>query len=287
MIYRGICKRHLKNIMLSGWSGAIMRTQSSRLFFPNPDQKPVCSRGASFAREIQESLRSFVGRTHYPCIPAQTSLAQGDYLLGIYSGLGTGKFTQELGDDLLHFRETQKKSGSLFTSFIAVFPNLPSSFDKQSHQDEEVFEKALWRELSYLSSLPEAGQNWDPNFSSDPDSKNFCFSFGGDAFFVVGMHPHSSRLSRQFTYPTLIFNLYSQFKELAERGQYQPLIKANRKRDLKFQGSVNPMVEKYADDWEPIQFSGKENSADWKCPFHFGLKPNETVSHEPTLKDQE
>ena len=42
----------------------------------------------------------------------------------------------------------------------------------------------------------------------------------------------------------------------------------NRKRDLAFQGSVNPMVEKYAEKWESVQFSGKNNPPEWKCPFH-------------------
>ena len=51
------------------------------------------------------------------------------------------------------------------------------------------------------------------------------------------------------------------------------MVKTIRKRELEFQGSVNPMVEKHSETWEAIQFSGNNNSDNWKCPFQHGLKP--------------
>ena len=81
----------------------------------------------------------------------------------------------------------------------------------------------------------------------------------------MGLHPRSSRLSRRFPYPAVVFNLYEQFEALG--AAYEPMVELIRRRDRRFQGSVNPTVERWADKWESIQFSGRENPPDWKCPF--------------------
>jgi len=103
----------------------------------------------------------------------------------------------------------------------------------------------MWRELSQLSASTAEASRWDPKFSSDPTEKNFCFSFEGDAFFIVGMHRRSSRLGRRFPYPTLVLNLYEQFVALG--AAYKPMVKVIRQRDCLFQGNVNPTVERWAD----------------------------------------
>lgn len=95
---------------------------------------------------------------------------------------------------------------------------------------------------------------------------------------MVGLHPKSSRKARRFTIPALIFNLYDQFEQLDEETEFYPMVKTNRKRDIAFQGSVNPMVERYAEEWESIQFSGKDNPPEWKCPFKRGGGPAESSS---------
>jgi FPC/CPF motif-containing protein YcgG len=141
-------------------------------------------------------------------------------------------------------------------------------FDDAVPLTEEEFESVMWKELSHLSASPAEASRWDPRFSSDPADKNFCFSFGGDAFFLVGMHPRSSRLARRFPFPTVVFNLFDQFEALGSA--YEPMVKLNRRRDRLFQGSVNPTVERWADKWESIQYSGRDNPPDWECPFRRG-----------------
>lgn len=54
----------------------------------------------------------------------------------------------------------------------------------------------------------------DRRVSSDPDDPHFSLSFGGEAFFVVGLHPNASRPARRFSRPAMIFNLHDQFEEL-------------------------------------------------------------------------
>jgi FPC/CPF motif-containing protein YcgG len=214
-------------------------------------------------KEFESDISSLVFSNNYPCIAALKTLSTGQYHTGVFGTLGEGDHSARLATALLELRDEQKKTGSLELSYFAVFPDL-------TEMDEEEFERRLWRELSLMTQVPDIDKTWDPAFSDNPEDKNFCFSLGGTAFFVVGMHANSSRISRRLRYPTLVFNVYEQFKELDRRNRYQPMIQANRKRDIQFQGDVNPMSEKYNDTWESIQFSGRNNSADWKCPFHKG-----------------
>ena len=216
--------------------------------------------------QVESTFKQWFDPKVYPCIPAVQSMTKHEYLVGLYDDLGEGKHSAELARDLLFFRERQKRSKSLYLSFWALYT-------PRETWSEEEFEARMWRELSYVSSREVPGTPWDPLFSADPADPRFCFSLGGDAFFIVGVHPTSSRLARRFAYPGIIFNLYDQFEELDRRGQYTAIVKKNRERDVKFQGSVNPMIEKYADRWESIQFSGRNNSPEWKCPFQHGLKP--------------
>jgi FPC/CPF motif-containing protein YcgG len=166
----------------------------------------------------------------------------------------------------LAFRDEYNKTKTPYLSFFAVFEG-PSEYSEQE------FEDRLWKELSYLSSVEGLSKDWDPFFSRNPEDKNFCFSLDGTAFFVVGLHPNSSRKSHRFPKATLIFNVYEQFRELQKTDRYEPMVKQNRRRDVQFQGTSNPMAEMHGDDWESIQFSGKNNPPEWKCPFHHGLKP--------------
>jgi FPC/CPF motif-containing protein YcgG len=205
-------------------------------------------------------IKELISKRNYPCIAAIQSMRQGEYRIGIYEKFGTGASAEALAKDLIAFRNLQKQTQSIFLSFWAVFVD-------STVQDDDDFEASFWQELSALSTKDNPETGWDKNFSKNPHDKNFCFSFDGDAFFLVGMHANSSRLGRRFPYPAIVFNLYEQFEELDRRGEYHPMIKTNRQRDIKFQGNVNPMVEQYSDVWEAIQFSGRKNPPNWKCPF--------------------
>jgi FPC/CPF motif-containing protein YcgG len=82
------------------------------------------------------------------------------------------------------------------------------------------------------------------------------------------MHKKSSRLSRQFEKPMLIFNLHRQFDELRASGQYTRLRDTIRTRDRKLQGDNNPMLADFGENSEARQYSGRQVGPEWKCPFH-------------------
>lgn len=209
---------------------------------------------------IQNSMDELIHQKNYPCVPALLSLQQGEYQVGVYSKFGTGHSAERMHQELIAFKNRQQQSKSLYLSYWAVF-------EEDFQGGESAFEDLFWEELSHLCAK-EQEKDWDPQFSSDPKDPKFCISLAGSAYFVVGLHSQSSRRARKFPYPAIVFNLYEQFEELDRLGKYQSIVKNNRKREMLFQGSLNPMVEKYGDKWESIQFSGKENSSEWKCPFH-------------------
>ena len=263
--------------------------ETQRVFNPSPHLfrptdigveplSPIAThRDLQTAGAVGSYLSSLITQKNYPCVAAVQALFKKDYRIGIYGELGRGSRNRELGQDLMYFLHEQRRTHSEYLSLVAVFPeiSLPEAAGESPTDPETNFENKLWRELSFLTSQPEANDMvWDPDFSSDPRSPRFCFSWGGKAFFVVGIHGQSSRVARRFPFPALVFNVYDQFKQLAEDGRYAPMVKTNRRRDVAFQGSVNPMVEKYGETWEAIQFSGKENSSEWRCPFHHGLSPS-------------
>lgn len=179
-------------------------------------------------------------------------------MVDLVEDFGTGYAAKTIAHGLTQFRERQKRTGEPFLSYWAVWnPIQPMT--------EEEHEKKFWHELSVLAT--HSKKDWDPLFSPDPLSKRFCFSFDGEAFFVVGLHSQSSRMARRFPFPAIVFNLYSQFEDLVSKGTYDAVVKVNRKREMAYQGNLNPMVEKYADSWETIAFSGRNNPASWVCPF--------------------
>ena len=220
--------------------------------------------GTDSDRDTYQAIGSLLSDRNYPCIAAIRSFAHGDFVVGSYPGFGSGRSSQDIAQDLKYFLKKQASSQSSYFTYFAQFKG-------GDDLTESEFENALWHELSCIASL--SGASWDPTFSDNPEDKNFCFSFEGKAFFVVGLHPNASRKARKFRQPLLIFNLYDQFKQLMIEGKYDAMVKVNREKDRKFQGSVNPMAEKYAESWESIQFSGSENPSNWKCPFQHGAIP--------------
>ncbi|MDE0879444.1 MAG: YqcI/YcgG family protein, partial [Sphingomonas bacterium] len=144
-------------------------------------------------------------------------------------------------------------------------------FEGPDDLDETQFEAALWQRVQSLSDKDVwRGQTYDDRVSHDPDSPHFSLSFGGEAFFVVGLHPHSSRPARRFAKPTLVFNLHDQFERLREDGRYEPMRATILKRDEAYAGSPNPMLARHGASSEARQYSGRAVDKAWRCPFSYG-----------------
>ena len=159
-------------------------------------------------------------------------------------------------------------------AFSAEFPDpgiepvtFVGLFDSVSYNEEE-FERLLWAQLQQLHELDREHHGWDAAVSCDPRDANFSFSVGGRGMFVVGLHPHASRISRRAPSDTLVFNFHSQFEALRESGKYESMQKAVRRRDIALQGSINPVLARFGEASEALQYSGRAAPA--KCPFRAG-----------------
>lgn len=218
-----------------------------------------------FTSEMYRYMRDLIGQRNYPCVAAVQSVAQSDFQIHRSHGFGTGADRQATRDVILSFIESWKKRRSTTFALWVAYPDCGAL-------NEEQFEAAMWEELSALTSTSEADADWARGWSRDPSQRNFTLCIGGHAFFVVGLHPASSRKGRVFPFPVLIFNVFDQFRDLQAAGIYDAMVAKNRERDIKFSGSANPMAVEHGDTWESIQFSGRNNSGEWKCPFHFGMR---------------
>lgn len=94
-------------------------------------------------------------------------------------------------------------------------------------------------------------------------------SFGGEAFFVVGLHPGASRPARRFAQPALIFNLHDQFEQLRAEGRYETMREKILRRDEALAGSRNPMLARHGEISEARQYSGRAVDGAWACPFRY------------------
>lgn len=209
--------------------------------------------------KVVRDFEEFILQKNHPCIMAQTVFKMEEFVIRGYRNLGSAEAASEILTDLQTYLDNYDVESKNFETFIATFP-----YDK--FNDEQSFEDALWQQLEKIHVLDKIP--WDPAVDADPDSPNFSFSILGQAFYIVGMHPKSSRKARQSPYPTLVFNLHSQFEALREMGTYKQVRDRIRQRDKKLQGTINPVLRDFGEASEALQYSGKHNEGDWKCPFH-------------------
>ena len=167
------------------------------------------------------------------------------------------------------FAECYRAEPQLFRSLAVVFAG-------PDELDEAAFERAVWARIQSLSDKDVwLGQDWDARVSADPNDPHFSLSFGGEAFFVVGLHPHASRPARRFPRPTMIFNLHDQFETLRAQGKYETMREKIMMRDEALAGTRNPMLARHGDMSEARQYSGRVVEDGWRCPFRYAGAPGE------------
>ncbi len=242
----------------------IARTNSSYAAFENnklvrvldPEQHP-----SAVMELVHDSFRALVLSPSFSCVGAKAAVHKGDYRMGMYSQMNTAEANAGLAHDLFAFVQEQQHMKSDFTTFVASFI--------EPHPVNEVhFEQLLWQQLQALHDLDAPLHSWDSSVSSNPESPSFSFSFAGSAFFIIGLSPSSSRWSRRFAWPTLIFNAHNQFEHLRNRGKYQSIRDSIRAREYALQGSYNALLNDFGEQSEARQYSGRSVEQEWRCPFH-------------------
>ena len=214
-----------------------------------------------FAEQVHDAFRTQMLAPHFSCVGAKAAFNSGAYRFGAYGKMTDSGALAGLARDLYTFVQEQPTLGSDFTTFVA-------SFAGPSITSEEEFEDQLWIALQTLYDVDRLYNPPDPQISEDPESGNFGFSFAGRGFFVIGLHPASSRLARRFPWPTLVFNAHYQFDHLKADGRYPKMQTAIRAREIDWQGSLNPNLSDFGERSEARQYSGRAVEEEWRCPFH-------------------
>lgn len=211
---------------------------------------------------LNSSFSDFIGANDFPCVGAKAALATGNIKTVLGRDLTSAWDDLEIHRVLLNWASSYREDPTGLRSLAVIF-------DGPLNLDETAFEQALWERLQSLADKDAwKGLDYDPRVRSEPDNPHFSTSFGGEAFFIVGLHPQASRPARRFTQPALVFNLHAQFDRLREEGVYERMRERILARDAKLAGSINPMLARHGEASEAAQYSGRVVDDDWTCPFH-------------------
>lgn len=235
--------------------------QDGKLFCVSEPKKNLSPQAVTAHAEFREHISN----PDFPCVGAKASITGGCYRFGFYPQMNDAETTAVLAHDLWLYVQERPIFHSEYATFAA-------SFIAPTVMDEKKWEELLWEQLQSLHDLDSSHYGWDKTVSSDPESPDFSFSFAETGFFVVGLHPASSRLSRRFKWATLVFNAHSQFEQLRRQNQFERMRQTIRARDLKLQGSLNPNLSDFGEQSEAGQYSGRAVEQNWKCPFHTKLE---------------
>jgi uncharacterized protein len=214
--------------------------------------------------ELRAKLHAHIAEAAFPCVGAKSAMARGTLQVLACRQMDSAWDDVRIHDALMRFAWDYASDPTLFRSFAVIF-------EGPTELSEPEFEKALWARVQSLSDKDVwRGQNYDGRVSSDPDDPHFSLSFGGEAFFIVGLHPRASRPARRFPHPTLVFNLHDQFERLRVEGKYEGMREKILVRDEALAGSRNPMLSRHGTASEARQYSGRVVGDAWRCPFHYG-----------------
>jgi uncharacterized protein len=209
---------------------------------------------------VHNQFRTLILDDRFPCVGARAAIHQNTYRFGLYPEIGSVASTMALEQDLKGFcSEFMHEDTTRFATFIA-------SFMYPVALDEIAFENVFWQQLQLLHDHDTA--TWDVDVASDPDNPSFAFSIAGHAFFVIGLHAASSRWSRRFAWPTLIFNAHHQFTQLRTQGHFERFQQVVRTKEQHLQGTINPNLLAYTGLSAARQYAGRFVESNWQCPFH-------------------
>jgi FPC/CPF motif-containing protein YcgG len=210
---------------------------------------------------LEQDLFERISAPDFPCVGAKSALARGLLKVVPCHSLTSGWDDVEIHQTLLKWVADYRAAPQGLRSLAFVF-------DGPRHLGEAAFEEAMWQRIqSFADKDHWLGQRYDRRVSPDPDDPHFSLSFGGEAFFVVGLHPRASRPARRFPSPTLVFNLHDQFERLRQEGKYERMRERILERDAAIAGDVNPMLARHGEASEARQYSGRIIPGDWRCPF--------------------
>ena len=194
-------------------------------------------------QDIIEEYFSFIDAREFPCIAAKAALSRNQAKCMVAGNMACPKDDVEILQFLYAFVDDARSSQQFYSSAAIIFsgPQINS---------EEMFDALLWQRLQALEMLDAKNYIYDRRVDDDPSSAKFSFSIKEEAFYIIGLHPCSSRPARQFAFPALVFNPHVQFEQLRKTAKYDTMKSVVRKRDIALSGSINPMLEDFGKNSE-------------------------------------
>jgi FPC/CPF motif-containing protein YcgG len=210
---------------------------------------------------LKDSLELFVRNSAFPCVGAKSALSRGTLKIVVCRSIESSWDDLRIHRKLLSWAFDYRRDPGMFRSIAFIFAD-------QGELSETQFETAMWQRIQSLADKDAwLGQPYDERVSGNPEDPHFSLSFGGEAFFVIGLHAKASRPARRFERPVLVFNLHDQFEQLRSEGRYETIRQTILKRDESLAGSINPMLARHGDKSEAAQYSGRHVGDEWRCPF--------------------
>lgn len=211
-------------------------------------------------KNVQTLFSEFVEAKSFPCIGAKVAVSTGEASVFAAGSIKINTDDQQILEFLYSFIDIYREQGNHYFSAIIAF-------NDTDNLTEDEFEKYLWMRLQSLSNLDAQNYPYDLRVSPNPASADFSFSLKQESFYIIGLHPGSSRPARQFQYPALVFNPHQQFEKMRETGKYDTMKKTVRKKDILLAGNINPMLRDHGTESEVWQYSGKNQVQPMSCPF--------------------
>lgn len=196
--------------------------------------------------------------TLYPCNAAKGVLARANMELCVVDNMISDEAAATVQSRLTAFGKQGDENGLI--SFVVAFEDQPVHC-------EHHYDALLWGFLQRVHDLDAPLCPWDEHVSSDPNDAKFSFSVGGEAYYLIGLNPCSSRKARQLSVPAVVFNPHRQFEAFRQRGKYGRLRDTIRANDVRYSGSVNPMLQDFGSASESVQYSGEQHEENWRCPL--------------------
>lgn len=214
------------------------------------------------AHPLAQRFQAFVRDASFPCVGAKSALSRGSLRIFVARDIASAWDDLRILPQLVQLAADYRAEPALFQSLVVIF-------EGSEEASEAEFEAHMWDRIQSLSDKDDLWfeQPRDRRVSDDPDDPHFSLSFGGEAFFVVGLHPEASRPARRFERPALVFNLHDQFEQLRAQDRYEKLRDSILERDEALAGSINPMLQRHGEGSEARQYSGRAVADDWQCPY--------------------
>ena len=203
-------------------------------------------------KNIIDDYLNWIGMKEYPCVGAKAALGLGHIRVMVADHMACPANDEQVLEFLYDFVDQYRNLSAPYHSAAVIFKQPEGA-------EEKVFDRLFWQRLRSLADLDRKVYASDRRVDPDPASPHFSFSLKEEAFFIIGLHPASTRASRRFSYPAIVFNPHAEFEKLRKSNRYEPMKKVVRKRDVAFSGSINPTLTDFGEASEVYQYSGVQH----------------------------